>query len=214
MPDLNHIKNTVIDLFDTAKGMPEDIKIHGELLKDNARIIEHMYKEAKNQNIREAVGDEIAGFKAQVRDYKNLTLNYNTAKTLVQKYPDIREYLNANADEGYSSDMVNLPVIAVLTTLSGSVISVSKNLFERIRLQNDVLKRLSDLEASAGTMESDQVILAINEIKKSAVASRKLDIKVVIGVALGCFSGYWFINKTELGRELKKSFMRTMGALR
>lgn len=207
---LINAKNSIFEFVGLIKTMPDKIESNSYRLSETKNIIDSMVElGVKNPDMKSALSEEMTDWNNNGEELTKLILNYKSARNIVEKYPQITEYLDAG-NLGLSMDVVNLPIIFMLTTMAGSVISTSRTLFEKITTQNMIIKRLKALndDINTGKISGEQITLEISEIKKKVSSTLWLDTKLVISVSLSMISGYWFFWKTKTGKDIKKDVLK------
>lgn len=214
MNGLAMFKTSLNDFMELTKNLPKNISAYGEILNANKGMINTIAEKSNSAYISQALSREIQKHNESAETLKKVANQYRSAQVLIKKYPEVRDvFLKNEGEEGFSYDLLNLPVIISITTLTGSVISLSRDLFSKIKAQNELLSGLNDLNIKLDTQKltDEQVKSALLELAKKGEKVSSLDIRIVVAVALSLFSGYWFFNKSSLGKDIRRSFTEIIG---
>lgn len=209
------IRNSILEFVNLTKSMPENLEIYGGMLSDNKQVLSSIATLGMKSPVMEAsFREQVNEWNKNSDEFRKMVSSYKSAKAIIEKYPSIREYI-VTQDDGIGSDIVNLPVIFILTTLGGSVISGSKNLFERIKLQAEMVSSLKELneKRQAGNITEEELTLELNNLRTKLKSTPVYDFKIIVSLSLAIFSGYWFFNKTKAGKDIKQSIKQFVGGL-
>lgn len=174
--------NAVIKYIDTAKQMPSLIDRLGLLLLDNRKKIVGLYNR-DSEKLKKYLDRENTKLLTMARQYKGLKAKHIIARGITEKYPDFKNQFSENES---SDDLFNIPVVVLLTGLSGDIITSYETISQTAKKQNEILSRLENGELTEADLNGE----AVSPIIKSAV-----NLPVALGIGGALFTGYYFLTQ-------------------
>lgn len=165
-----------------SKKMPSLIESAGDILAESSKIIHDIYSDGATDKMKSYLDNENHKVQSYSKILKNTSLKHSIIKNVVEQYPEIKE--TVLSDDIGSNDLFNIPVIALLTGLSGDVISKTETLTYNIRKQNSILKKV----ASGDIREYD-----LSGISEISPVKTQVNLPVAFGIGSAIFAGFYFL---------------------
>ena len=173
-----------------AKNMPDLINKTGEKLIGGLNAINRSYEKANSKEKKFLNNSKSALLVLQKR-YNTLKLKHMTGKFVMDKFEGFKEnFLEDPIDDG----MLNIPAIAVITGLSGDVISNYKTLSEDVNRIYTNVKKFENGDLDTEIMEQDARGVRLRN-------SDNTTLPAVLGIGTLVLLGYSAFKKKRGGKK-------------